>query len=69
MIKHERDKLNKENPRTFQLLQMTRKTWINDGLNSLLFKVAEFIERYLSNIRFDQLNQNFKTKEYATHVN
>ncbi|MEE6481951.1 hypothetical protein FKM82_013078 [Ascaphus truei] len=38
MIKHGHDKGNEQNPKRFNLLTKTRRTWKQDGMNSLQYK-------------------------------
>lgn len=39
MIKHGHDKGNEQNPKRFNLLAKTRRTWKQDGMNSLEYKL------------------------------
>ncbi|KAG2470697.1 B4GT3 galactosyltransferase, partial [Polypterus senegalus] len=39
MIKHEHDKGNEENPKRFNLLAKTRRTWRQDGMNTMEYTV------------------------------
>uniref|UniRef100_W5MCA9 Beta-1,4-galactosyltransferase n=1 Tax=Lepisosteus oculatus TaxID=7918 RepID=W5MCA9_LEPOC len=54
MIKHEHDKGNEENPKRFNLLAKTRRTWKQDGMNTMEYRVLskEYMPLY-TNITVD----------------
>ncbi|KAM4609555.1 beta-1,4-galactosyltransferase 3-like, partial [Discoglossus pictus] len=54
MVQHERDVGNEENGKRHDLLRTTRKTWREDGMNSLVFKLLSRKETPLyTNITVD----------------